>query len=119
MMVCSTRLFFMVVFQDFILKLYLLNISVDFQNQVFILLLISMKFSTRIINEKSGYRSAIAPFMSGFFRKIMSFLLLINLTDFFESFITTVTRKLYSIAIRSCFKWTFLQSGNFLTQTPC
>ena len=42
----------------------------------------------------------------------------IDLMNFSESFITTVTRKLYSITIKLCLKWDFhlfLQRDSFLT----
>ena len=71
---------------------------------------IEMKLCTRIINVKKGFKSAIVPFTPSN----------TDVSNFSESFINTVTRKLYSIAIISCLKWTFnlfLQHDSFLTQT--
>ena len=82
-----------------------------------------MKFCTRIFNVKRKYKSAIrldeSVFMENYFTCTPSN---IDLTNFSESFITTVTRKLYSTTMITCLKWTFhlfLQHENFLTQTPC
>ena len=98
-------------------------ITIDFQTQVFIWLSISMKFCTWIINIKWGYESAIAPWWVGFSAKLYLFYpFKIDLINFSKSAIITATRKIYSIAIISCLKWTFhlfLQRGNFLTQTSC
>ena len=54
--------------------------------------------------------------MSGFFWKIIFLLPLEILT--IPIFLNPL-KKLYSIVIRSCLKWTFLKGGIFLTQTPC
>ena len=84
---------------------------------------ISMKLCTRIHNVKK--RSTIVQecldewvFLENYFAVTSSN---IDVANFSESFITTITRKLYSFVTTSCLKWTFhlfLQHDNVLTQTP-
>ena len=63
-----------------------------------------MKFCTGNFNVKKGVQKFNSTLMSGFSWKVISLPLLQILSSpiFSESFITTVTRKLYSIAIISC-----------------
>ena len=65
-----------------------------------------MKLCTRTINVKNGVRKGFYEwvFLENYFALTPSN---IDVTNYSESFITTVTTKLYSIAITSCLKWTF------------